>query len=352
MKNRFTLFILFFLLIAACTESTEPLDPAKSYDHGVLIVNEGNFFSGDGEVTHFDPMTGDLTNNLFQTTNGVVLAAYIEQLRVIGEQVYIVDSQQGAPKIVVVDPASFREKGRVTGLEIPRDVAVWEDRLFIADWGNYDDQGNYTNPASFVAVTDLTGGAIKDKIPVPSRPETMVEFAGHIFVACQAGREILRIDPAALEITGRIPYDASPSAFLVRDGKLMLHATLDQKLRVDEIDPETLLLSKKAFDIPHVTALVLDEAGDAFALTTEYSDDYLSTENSVLHFSLSGTGTVNPLYEAGNLKALGLDRKNRQLYISDDNAIQGNGTVIITDLEGEEIQKLEVGRVPSGFHFY
>src|SRR5690606_31667545 len=134
----------------------------------------------------------------------------IEQLKVIGDNAYIVDSQQGAPKLVIVDPASFKEKGRVTGLEIPRDLAVLEERLFIADWGHYDEQGNYTNPNSFVAVTDLKGGTVSERIAVPSRPESIVEFMGHIFVACQEGREILKIDPVSLEITGRVPYDAAP----------------------------------------------------------------------------------------------------------------------------------------------
>src|SRR5690606_9895544 len=129
-----------------CVNDQEPSSLETTFDKGVLIINEGNFFSGDGEITHYDPVTEELTNNVFQHANGVVLAAYIENLRVFGDKAYIVDSNQGGAKVVAVDKASFVEKGRVTGLEIPRDLAVAENRLFIADWGNYDDQGNYTNP--------------------------------------------------------------------------------------------------------------------------------------------------------------------------------------------------------------
>src|SRR5690606_25558465 len=148
------------------------------------------------------------------------------------------------------------------------------------------------------------------------------------------------------------PYDAAPVEFLISNGKLMLYGTLGQQLRLDEVDPETLSLSKKAYDIPNSTSLVLDGEGKAFVLTTQYSEDFLNTETSILNFSLSGTGASGTVYEAGNLRGIGLDRDNQQLFIADDNSIQGNGTVIITDLQGDEIQKLEVGRVPSKFHFY
>src|SRR5690606_16933118 len=117
MKSSFLFLSFFTLIFIACTEDPEPLPLENSYDHGVLIVNEGNFFSGDGEISHFDPLSGEVTNNLFQQSNGIILAAYIERLRVYGEHVLIIDSQQGAPKLLIVDPATFIEKGRVTGLE-------------------------------------------------------------------------------------------------------------------------------------------------------------------------------------------------------------------------------------------
>jgi hypothetical protein len=354
MKNTYRKLLLGLLLplFIACGTDPDPILKGTTYDHGVLIINEGNFSSGDGEITHYDPITEELTSDLFQTVNGVILAAYIEQVRLYGDKAFIVDSNQGAAKVVVVDKASFVEKGRVEGLEIPRDVAVVDNKMFITDWGNYDEQGNYTNPHSFVAVADVNGGQVSDKIPVSSRPQSIIEFEGNIFVTCQASKEIVKINPSTLEIINRVIYEALPSEFLVNEGNLILYSTLDQKIHLAEIDPETLAATETIYGIPNSSRLILDGSGEAWALTSTYSSDYSYTENAVLNFPLSGTGPISTIYEARNLKGIGLDKVNSQLYIADDNGIQGNGTVIITDLQGEEIKKLDVGRVPSKFYFY
>src|SRR5690606_22443089 len=103
LNNWLLLFALLPLLLGACTSDPDLPPSITSYDHGVLIVNEGNFFSGDGEISHYNKETGEVTNNLYQAVNGVVLAAYIEQVRVFGENAYIVDSNQGGAKVVAVD---------------------------------------------------------------------------------------------------------------------------------------------------------------------------------------------------------------------------------------------------------
>src|SRR5690606_37652998 len=157
--------------------------------------------------------------------------------------------------------------GRVEGLEIPRDVAVAGNKVFISDWGNYDNDGNFTNPNSFVAVTDINGGAVIEKIPVSSRPQSIIAFEGSIFVVSEASREIIKINPATLEISTRKIHDASPKELLKSGNQLMLYSTLDQKLHLDQIDPATLSSSKTVFDIPNSTRLILDGQGQAWALT-------------------------------------------------------------------------------------
>lgn len=351
-NNLLLLFAFLPFVFTACTSDPEPQLTVDSYDNGLLIVNEGNFFSGDGEISHYNQETGEVTNNLYQTVNGVVLAAYIEQLRVFGENAYIVDSNQGGAKVVAVDKATFREKGRVEGLEIPRDVAVAGNKLFIADWGNYDTEGNYTNPNSFVAVADINGGTMVDKIPVSSRPQSIVAFSGFIYVVSEAGKELIKIDPASLEVVSRKTLEASPNELLISNNELILYSTVAQELHIDKIDPANLSAANSVFEIPHSTRLILDGEGQAWTLTSAYSADYSYTDNQVVSFSISGSGTPKAIFEARNLKGIGLDKTDKQLYIADDNGIQGNGTVVIADLQGEEISKLNVGRVPSKFYFY
>jgi len=352
LNNWLLLFALLPLLLGACTSDPDLPPSITSYDHGVLIVNEGNFFSGDGEISHYNKETGEVTNNLYQAVNGVVLAAYIEQVRVFGENAYIVDSNQGGAKVVAVDRASFRERGRVEGLEIPRDVAVADNQLFIADWGNYDDEGNYTNPHSFVAVADINGGSIAERIPVSSRPQSIVAHLGVIYLVCEESKEIIKLNPTSKEIVARRTLDASPKELLIHDNQLMLYSTLGDQLHLDLINTTDLSSTKNVFNIPNSTRLLLGEEGEAWALTSAYSTDYSYTDNAVVNFSTSGNSAYKTVFEARNLRGIGVDKAKDRLYIADDNGIQGNGTVVITDLQGQEIQKLDVGRVPSKFYFY
>ncbi len=352
LNNFLLLFAFLGLFLNACTSDPAPPQTSVAYDHGVLIVNEGNFFSGDGEISHYNKETGKVTNNLYQTVNGVVLAAYIEQARVFGENVYIVDSNMGGAKVVAVDKASFQEKGRVEGLEIPRDVAVADNKLFVADWGNYDEEGNFTNPNSFVAVADIDEGSITKKIPVSSRPQSIVSHNGMIYVVCEESKEVIKINPTSQEIVARKTLDASPKELFVSGDQLVLYSTVGQDLHLGVINTTDLSSTQNVFDIPHSTRVVLDDEGQAWALTSAYSTDYSYTDNAVVNFSVSGDGTVQTVFEARNLRGIGIDKSQNQLYIADDNGIQGNGTVVITDLQGTEIQKLHVGRVPSKFFFY
>lgn len=352
-KLNHLLLLLFFLALAstACTSDDTPPPLIVTYDEGVLIVNEGNFFSGDGEISHYNPETGEVTNHLYQTVNGVVLAAYIEQVRVFGDHAYIVDSNMGGAKVVAVDKATFREVARVEEVEIPRDVAVAGNKIFIADWGNYDEEGNYTNPNSFVAVADLDGSIIK-RITVSSRPQSMVFYNGNIYVICEDGREIIKINPDALEIVARRNLEVTPKDLFIRGEQLVIYGTSGDQLQLDVVNPVDLSSTKRTFDIPNSSRLVLDNQGQAWVLTSAYSDDYSYTDNAVITVSITGAGTPKTIYEARNLRGIGIDEANGRLYIADDNGIQGNGTVVITDEEGVEITKLNAGRVPSKFYFY
>src|SRR5690606_12113021 len=93
-KLNHLLLLLFFLTLASTACTSDDITPPLivTYDEGVLIVNQGNFFSGDGDISHYNPESGEVTNHLYQTVNGVVLAAYIEHVRFFGAHAYIVDS--------------------------------------------------------------------------------------------------------------------------------------------------------------------------------------------------------------------------------------------------------------------
>src|SRR5690606_6507062 len=101
--------------------------------------------------------------------------------------------------------------------------------------------------------------------------------------------------------------EASPKELLIHDNQLMLYSTLGDQLHLDHINTTDLSSTKKVFDIPNSTRLLLGEEGEAWALTSAYSADFSYTDNAVVNFPSSGNGTVKAVFEARNLRGLGVD---------------------------------------------
>jgi hypothetical protein len=67
-------------------------------------------------------------------------------------------------KVEVVNSTDFLSRGVVSGEDLvnSRSLAVMSEKLFISDWGPYDE--NWENPDSFIAVVqDLDGGPVEKK---------------------------------------------------------------------------------------------------------------------------------------------------------------------------------------------
>ena len=59
----------------------------------------------------------------------------------------------------------------------------------------------------------------------------------------------------------------------------------------------------------------------------------------------------SPLPALDNIYGLGIDPFDGTIYLGDNNAFQGNGTVITYDATGNLQGTFAVGRAPSGFAF-
>ena len=62
----FTAFWALALFFVSCTDDG-PEIPSGEFERGVLIMNEGAFGANDGEVYHYDPATGEIKTNIFES---------------------------------------------------------------------------------------------------------------------------------------------------------------------------------------------------------------------------------------------------------------------------------------------
>lgn len=322
--------------------------PKGEFESGVLIWNEGAFGANDGEVYHFNPTTTDVQRNIFERTNSRPFAGLIQEVVASADKFYLVAN---TGKVEVVSSGTFTSLGAVSeGLNISRSVVVANNKLYISDWGPYN--ASFQNPDSYVAVVNqITGGAISKKIPVSSRPEGMWVVGDKLMVACSGAAKIDIISLTQETVEGSIAIQGSPVRFFEHGGALFLFSRNAQEVFLNRINTSNFTLNSVTA-IPLVAStsrFAIGDSNDLFIITSSGWPNY---NDAVAKVSLN-TGQVSQasLYSGSGFYGIGFDKSSKRIYIGDNNGFQGNGTVIIIDSNGQQVQTLEAGRGPAGFIF-
>jgi hypothetical protein len=340
------LWVIGFFVIS-CTDDG-PEIPLGELEQGVLIVNEGAFGANDGEVFHYDPASGDVKANIFESKNGRPFAGLIQDLVEAEGRTYLVAN---TGKVEVVDPKDFASLGAVdSDLNISRSIAVANQKLYISDYGPYD--ANFNSPNSYVAVVNgLNGGTVAKKIPVASRPEELIVAGNFLYVACAAAKKLQVISLATDAVTSSQDVEGTPSKLRIIDGRLYLFARDAGNIYFHEINRNNFNI-QTTIKIPLANAtsnFAMGDGGDVFVITSSGWPDY---NDAVAKVSLNTAQIVNPsLFTGSGFYGIGFHAENKVIYIGDNNGWQGNGTILIINGAGQQIKKLDAGRGPSGFMF-
>ncbi|MEB2781102.1 surface layer protein [Algoriphagus sp. C2-6-M1] len=332
----------------ACSDSGEE-KPLGKYNNGILVMNEGNFGTNDGEVYHLNPTTEELLPNIFEAENSRPFAGLLEDMVLEADRLYLVAN---TGKVEIVNPSNFKSLGAVAAeLDQPRSLAVNGSKLFISDYGPYN--ASYATPDSYIAlVNGLDGGVVSKKIEVSNKPEDLFSYGNYIIVAGSEENKIEVIDVTQEAVIATMDLDASPRQFYAEDGILWVYA-----VGADEVIFYTLNLGSltlgSMYTVPVANAtsrIAFDGDDKMYLLTSSGWPDY---KDAVVSVSIEGNAaTVTELMTGSGFYGIGYDGNLDQIYVSNSNGFQGNGTVTILSETGSVIRSFEAGRGPSGFLVY
>jgi len=341
------LLFLSTIFFTACDPDVNPKESASFYSDGVLIINEGNFGSADGDLSFYKTESDSVYQNIFEAENSLPFAGSLQSVRFDDDLAYLVDN---LGQIEIVNGSTFKSVETLEGYGIPRDFAIADGKGFIADWGPYDD--SYNSPSSYISVIDINTYSEIDSISIASQPERILVIEKRIFIASVASEIITVIDATDLSFeTITVPYGPSE---MVIDKNNQIWVLCSGELV--SINPNTLevenTIDLRLTDVDFTSGdLVIDKTGDnLYYMISSYNEDW-TTSNSVYSISISANNApANSLVTGTNLYGIGISPEN-ELFIADHKNYAGNGEVRVYNLDGELQKTLKAGRVPSGFIF-
>ena len=270
---------LAFVLTTACSGSDDGTEEEhfSSAGHGVFILNEGNFNSGNATLSYYDPETKQVENGIFQRANGRKLGDTGQSIILKDGIAYIAVENSGI--IWGIDTETFRVKGQVTtsGTQIinPRYVHFVSDtKAYVTDL--YSPYINIINPKTFTWT-----GAIATQ-QAESRgycsTEEMVQVGRYVYTNCWSySNKLLVIDTETDKMVKEITLSSwQPKSMKAdKNGKLWVITDGGYSMEDDSFSD----------NIPHLYRI------DAETGTVEM-DQALDTDEANVQIELNGTKDV------------------------------------------------------------
>lgn len=177
---------------------------------GLFVINEGNFQYGNASLSYYNPATKSVENEVFYRANAMKLGDVAQSMTLYGDTGWIVVNNSHV--IFAIDPATFKEKGRIENLTSPRYIhflsdekayvtQLWDNRIFIVNPKRYEITGYIECPA----MTMESGST-----------EQMVQWGKYVFVNCWSYQNrILKIDTTTDKVVAELEVGIQPTSLVL-----------------------------------------------------------------------------------------------------------------------------------------
>lgn len=344
-KLFYLLSIALVPLLYSCEEDgPEPVVEKQEarYGNGVLVINQGNFSNADGTIDYYSFEEESLSRSIFLKENEEPIGGIIEDVAFHGDKAFIISNV--ADKIIITDADSLNEVATIQDAELvtPRYFAGVGNKGYVTVWGPYEEDWTLKN--SKVAVLDLTSNSLLTTIPVPAGAEGIAAIGNKIFVANSSTDTITVIDTKTDAVIHKIKTASSPKHFVV-DGNENLWVIYRNSL--SQIDPDTYEeLKSVQFEGLSLSGKAQLIDNTLYVHTSRWSEDYSKTFNAVYTIDISAAELAEELVlEKENMRAFGVDPEGERMYGGVAVGAE-SGTVVVFDLEGNELDNFAAGKFP------
>ena len=357
---RFATFILSILLLCACNDPEDaqwPLQPASGvYDHGVFILNEGNFDWGFGTLSFYQKQASEeaeqaiVEHEIFRAKNAYTLGNVVQSMQIINGKGYIVVNN--SEKIVVVNPNTMEELGviQMPGAS-PRYIhAVSSSKAYVTELY-----------ADCLWVIDLLQEQVIEKIPTTGWTESMTQVDQWLFVTQKHtvndlrgnGEKLLKVDITSDIVLDSLSLPKGPTE-VVCDQYHKLWVLCDGGLHqeapsLNKINPYTFKI-EDSFTFKNQSTYFVSNLRINQSLDTLYYINGGVYQHAITSEQLD----LKPLIpkQRYNIYAIDIEPKNGNIYLADAVDYLQRGWAYRFTPSGVLLDSMQTGVIPTQFVFH
>lgn len=344
-KNLLFSLLISLLVFTGCNNnSNNNNEPELS---GIYVLNEGNYGQANASITSFNPLTGSVSQNVFEAANGRPIGDLLHSATLIDDKLYLVVNN--SHKIEVVEPESFTEIATIN-------IADEASPRFIAKAG--ENKAYVTNLyGNSVSVIDLENMEETATIDVGLNPEGIGIVGNRAYVANSAfgdGNTVSVIDTESDEVINTITVGDNPVGIHVDEaGRVWVTcvgAYNDFNDPDDDTPGELHILDGETGD-PIEVITVGGHPGD-FVMNYEAGKGYLSN-GTVFEINTTSYEIVNEQFLDTGFYALGLFEQDGEISLwgSDAGNFSQDGMAYEFDASGAKVDSFSTGIIPGHFYF-
>lgn len=364
MHNQLAVALIILLLpLAGCDILGSDDEP--QFADGVFVGNQGDFGTGNGSVSLYDPAS----NNASVVVDE--LESIVQSIEVRDGRLYVAANTGG--RVDVFDASTRQRLGSVEGLVSPRYMAFSDDRLFVTNL--YGAAESFAG--GLVSVIDRETLLVEEEVAVGDNPEGIAVSGNRVYAANQefgAGSTLSAIDLTTLEVVETIDVDCEGPRFLTadNDGDVFVFCT-GRTIYDDSFNPvgetegairvidgatgaitERIAVDGRMMSEEFGQDAYFDAANDRiFALQRSIREVGEEAQFEVLVIdtrSNTVSSTIGPV--EGNIGAVAFDDVEDVLYLSDVTGFTTSGTVRVFSLQGEQLRSSAVGVAPTSLAIF
>jgi len=322
----------------SCKKEEVPPEETPIVQNRVFVINEGLFQQGNASLIIYDKKNQGLYIDVYQKENGTGLGdVFQSMITEDGKGFFVINNSN---KIIVADLIDYHKVGEISSISSPRYILpVSSSKGYVSSLWDHN-----------LAIIDLNSLTITGYIATPGWTEEMVLVGSTAFVTSVKSSAVYLINTVTDLVTDSIVVGNAPKNILKdKNGKLwVLCGQYDSPQgKLVQINPQNKTIDL-VIDLPLDQNNVPEKLRINASLDTLY---YLYQGVQRMAITDSVPETFLPASHFTVAYGLGVDPDNSEIYVADAMDFTQKGYLLRFSPQGETIDSIKVGYVPSGFYF-